>query len=77
MKVRLELSDGLLGRLEVEAGRRGTTVEAIVVDAVERAFPAEKPQGLPFGFIGIAEGPEDLSSQYKELRREVARRRRT
>lgn len=77
MNVRLELSDGLRGRLEAEAGRRGTTVEAIVVDAVERAFPAERPQGLPLGFLGIAEGPEDLSSRYKELRSEVSRRRRT
>lgn len=77
MKVRLELSDSLLGRLEVEVGRRGTTVEAIVVDAVARAFPAERPQTSPLGFIGIAEGPEDLSSRHKELRRVAARRRRT
>jgi len=72
MRVTVDPGVALKGRLDAEAARRGVTMESLVIDAVERAFPAKDAEYRRPTVIGIGEGPEDLSTRYKQIRRDLA-----
>lgn len=72
MSVTVDLSDEVLRRLEAEAARRGVAVESLIAETLERDFPAEASASPKLSFIGIAEAREDLSENYKQIRRDLA-----
>jgi hypothetical protein len=72
MRVTVDLGVALEGRLGAEAARRRVTIESLVIDAIGRAFPARDAESRRLTFIGIVEGPADLSTRYKQIRRALA-----
>lgn len=72
MSVTVDLPDDVLRRLEAEAARRGVAVELLIAETLERDFPAEAARSPKLSFIGIAEAREDLSENYKQIRRDLA-----
>jgi hypothetical protein len=72
MRVTVDLGAALEGRLEGEAVRRGVTMESLVIDAVDRAFPPSEAEHRQLAFIGSGEGPADLSNRHKQIRRDLA-----
>lgn len=74
MRMTVDLGGALEGRLQSEAARRGVTMESLVIDAVERAFPARDSGQRRLTFIGICDGPANLSTSYKQIRRDLAAR---
>ncbi len=72
MSVTVDLSDEVLRRLEAEAARRGVAVESLIAETLERDFPAATGGSPTLSFIGIAEAREDLSENYKQIRRDLA-----
>lgn len=60
------LPDDVLARLRHESRRRGTSVAAVVREAVERELPAPEP-GKPLSFFALGEGgPDDASERVHE-----------
>jgi plasmid stability protein len=49
-------------RLRLEARRRGTSIEDVVRDAIERQLPAPQSPG-PLGFFAIGDGGADDVSE--------------
>ncbi len=72
MSVIVDLPDEVLRRLETEAARRGVPVESLIAKTLERDFPAEAIGSPKLSFIGIAEAREDISENYKQIRRDLA-----
>ena len=72
MSVIVDLPDEVLRRLETEAARRGVPVESLIAKTLERDFPAETGGSPKLSFIGIAEARDNLSENYKQIRRDLA-----
>lgn len=68
----VDLPEALLRRLEAEANRRGVPVDSLIAETLERDFPAGGVSSRGLSFIGIARARDDLSENYKEIRRELA-----
>lgn len=74
MSLTVDLPDDVVRRLEAEAARRGVPVESLIAEALEREVPATAGEQPQLGFIGIAQARDDLSENYKQIRRELASR---
>jgi hypothetical protein len=72
MSVNIDLPDEVLRRLDAEAARRGVPVESLIADTLARDFPGGTAEAPTLSFIGIAQARDDLSENYKQLRRELA-----
>lgn len=72
MSLNVDLPDEVLRRLQAEAARRGVLVESLIADTLERDFPADTGHSPTLSFIGIAQARDDLSENYKQIRRELA-----
>jgi len=70
--VNIDLPDGVQRRLDAEAARRGVPVESLIADTLARDFPAGTAETPTLSFIGIAQARDDLSENYKQIRRELA-----
>ena len=71
MSVIVDLPDEVLRRLETKAARHGVPVESLIAETLERDFPAEAVGPPKLSFIGIAEARDDLSENYKQIRRDL------
>ena len=56
------LPDDVVSRLRHESQRRGTSVAAVVREAVEEHLPAHEP-GRKLSFFALGEGPPDGSER--------------
>ncbi|MGA2211612.1 MAG: hypothetical protein ABSH30_18520 [Acidimicrobiales bacterium] len=72
MSVTVDLPDDVLRRVQAEAARRGVPVESLIAETLERDFPAGTAESGSLSFIGIVEARDDLSENYKQIRRELA-----
>jgi hypothetical protein len=68
----VDLPDEVLRRLRAEAERRGVALESMIAATLERDFPAGAAEAPSLSFIAIAQAREDLSENYKQIRRELA-----
>ncbi len=67
-RLQVLVDDDRYGRLEAEARRRGTTVGAVVRDALDRAYPPpDRETALEWL---LAAEPMDVPEDPRELRRE-------
>jgi hypothetical protein len=72
VSVTVDLPDEVLRRLQAEAARRGVPVESLIAETLERDFPPGTVESPSLSFIGIARARDDLSENYKQIRRELA-----
>ena len=74
MELTVTLPEGLARRVEALARAQGRAVDAVVVEAVERAVPldpeVEAAARARFSFVGVGEARPDLAERHKEIRRE-------
>ena len=72
-RVNARLEEELLARLSRTARLTGKTMTEMVREALERYVADARPEQDPLGalrdagFVGCAEGPVELSSEYKTL----------
>jgi hypothetical protein len=72
VSVTVDLPDDVLRRVQAEAVRRGLPVESLIAETLERDFPAGTTDQPTLTFVGIGQAREDLSENYKQIRRELA-----
>jgi hypothetical protein len=72
VSVTVDLPDDVLRRLQAEAARRGVPVESLIAETLERDFPAGPATSGSLSFIGTINARDDLSENYKQLRRDRA-----
>jgi hypothetical protein len=63
MTLTLELSPELVGRLRLEADRRGRDVSEYVVGLIEQSLPAVEPE---YGYLQETLSPEEWSQALRE-----------
>jgi hypothetical protein len=68
----VELPEEVQRRLQAEADRRGLAVESLIAETLERDFPPTANVAPTLTFIGMFDAREDLSENYKQIRRELA-----
>lgn len=83
VKINARLDDELARRVEQVRRRTRKRLTQIVTESLTRYCDAELTEQSPLdalvraGFVGVAEGPADLSTRYKEeLRASLARKTR-